>query len=455
VQQRVACRPRLSNARHVLLDRIPSILRSALPSQASRVVTRNRAAAIPYTFKPFIRRTISDGSRCRQAPIPMRLLLIIPHIASFKTFLLDLSTVLFSRGVEVHCACSTADAWPSNGNITDNLPVHIHSIPFARGMNLVQHFNTSRQLNTLVSTIRPDLVHAHFSAAIFTTALAHRHHWPTTIGTFHGVNFLLSTGLRARLLKAAEAWASNKLDHIWVLSDDDLVGLSPFVPAAKVKKYLSYGFGCNLSTFDPATISADERRLLRSQLGVATDETVFAFVGRFVRFKGFDLTVQAFLKLAATDANARLLLIGCRDQLHPTGLTPTEEAAVRCSSQVIDLGWRSDVQRYLAITDVLVFPSSREGMPVCLMESLAMGVPVVTRNSRGCRNVVRDQTDGLVLRDCSTDSIAMAMRRLAANTELRRDLSLQALAGRERFSHLNYIREQVQTYEQLVPSSAN
>ena len=153
--------------------------------------------------------------------------------------------------------------------------------------------------------------------------------------------------------------------------------------------------------------------------------------------------------MARTEPDIRLLLMGTRDGQHATGLTNSEERALIDSAQIVDLGWRDELEKYFVVTDVLVFPSKREGMPVSLMESLAMGVPVITRNSRGCRDVVRDQVDGIVLNSCTVDNLILEMQRLKQDRTLHQRLSANCLSGRERFNQYKYITEQVKVYTDL------
>ena len=143
----------------------------------------------------------------------------------------------------------------------------------------------------------------------------------------------------------------------------------------------------------------------------------------------------------------RLLLIGAPDSLHPTGLSAVEEQALNASAQIINAGYRPDVERCLAAADAMVFPSLREGMPVCLMEALALGVPAITCNTRGCREVVRDGIDGLVLRDPSVESYRAALERVAGDVGLRQRWAAQAIADRERFSRDRFISEQNHIYD--------
>ena len=86
----------------------------------------------------------------------------------------------------------------------------------------------------------------------------------------------------------------------------------------------------------------------------------------------------------------------------------------------------SDADRY----GRAAFSSRREGMPVCAMEALALGVPVITCDARGCREVVRDGVDGLVLRDGRLATLPAAMQAVLDDEGLRRRWSAAARAAR-------------------------
>jgi glycosyltransferase involved in cell wall biosynthesis len=379
----------------------------------------------------------------------MRLLLVVPNVSSFRSFLGDLAENLIGRGVDVSCACSTAALW-GGGRLPVEDHIRWYHIPFPRGMNLPAHLRAATSLNRVVGVATPDLVHAHFSSAIFTTALAKRKSWPITIGTFQGIGFPMREGPAGTALRLAETWATKRLDHVWVLTDDDYARLRAAVPRASINRQEGWGFGCDLTRYEPTRVSVTEKAELRARLGLTAENVVFTFVGRFVSFKGFGLVVRAFLRLSEQDPAVRLLLVGARDCLHATGLTQEEERALKSASQIIHAGWQVEVQSYLAITDVVVFPSQREGIPVSLMEALAFGVPVITANSRGCRDVVRDHVDGIVLRDLNEGALVSAMRLLRLDRLLLSNLSRAALEGRRRFNRLNYIKAQGETYERLV-----
>ena len=374
------------------------------------------------------------------------LLIVVPRLVSYVGFFRELCGALTAGGMEVHVACSPAPLGDEEVAAAADR-VQLHHIEFARGTNPAAHLRAARALNRLVEMLRPDVVHAHFSAAIFTAALARTSRWPVTHATFHGVSFLATRGWKATLLRPMETWAACRLDTVWVLSDDDRDGLQAAAPRATVRRLPGFGVGCDLAKFAP--VSAAERTTTRTQFGIARKHVVFAFLGRFVDFKGFADVVNAFLALSETNPDVRLLLIGARDRLHPTGLSAQEERALKASPHVIDIGFRNDVERCLPAADVLVFPSRREGMPVCAMEALALGVPVITCDTRGCREVVRDSIDGLVLRDARASSLHAAMQAVLNDEDLRQRWSAAALAGRERFSRVRFIAEQTRIYESL------
>jgi glycosyltransferase involved in cell wall biosynthesis len=202
-------------------------------------------------------------------------------------------------------------------------------------------------------------------------------------------------------------------------------------------------------------LSDVRKKELRESLGIGTESFVFIFIGRRTHFKGFAATVRAFLAFNAKYTDSRLVLVGQKDPLHPTGLTVEEDVAVRRCGAIVDAGWTEDVNEFLGISHVNVFPSDREGMPVNLMESLAMGVPVITIASRGCREVVRNGVDGIVLegitrlRQLRVEVLVSAMQHLYQNRACLASMRAHALRRRDEFDRRRWIRGQLEVYEEV------
>ncbi|NND76942.1 MAG: glycosyltransferase [Flavobacteriales bacterium] len=379
----------------------------------------------------------------------MKLLFVIPSITNYYTFLEDIAEELVNKGNQVFLATSTKHI--SNIDCYDrDIHGELIEIEFPRGFEWTEHLKASKKLDEIIQKVKPDVVNVHFSAAIFTTAIAKTKDWPVTIGTFHGVSFPMEKGWRKIALGLAESWAAKKFDKIFVLTEDDRKALIQKSKKINADVIWSYGLGCDLSQFDPNNISEEKREKIRKRFGLRKDHFVYIFVGRQVHFKGFDKLIRAFVELFSRNIKLRLILVGDKDNIHSTHLDPTEEKILNNCPGIIKVGWQENVQDYLSVAHVNVFPSIKEGMPVNLMESLAMGVPVITVDSRGCRNVVEDNKDGIILKDQNVERLKEKMRFLCENrAELARMVD-NALKERAKFDRKYFIKDQLELYDKLI-----
>lgn len=379
----------------------------------------------------------------------MKILFVIPSITNYFTFLEDLVNALIDAGEEVHLATSTQHISDISCYQRD-LRCTLHDINFPRGFALLSHLKAASLLDELVNEIKPDLINVHFSAAIFTAALAKKKSWPYSMGTFHGLSYPIIKGWQKMVIGIAEKWAARQMDLVYVLTEDDRENLERSTGKNKVRAFRSFGLGCDLNTFDYTAIPDVKSQRLKDELGIKTGDFVFIFIGRQVHFKGFDKIIKAFLKLYDVHSNFKLILVGAKDNIHSNNLTPAEELTMKKCPGIIPVGWRENVSDYLSISDVNVFPSIREGLPVNLMESLAMGVPVITINSRGCRDVIIHQIDGLVLEENTVQALAEAMLLLYKNPEMLKRLSNNCHRARFRFDRQNFINEQFEIFKEVT-----
>jgi glycosyltransferase involved in cell wall biosynthesis len=380
----------------------------------------------------------------------MRILQIIPSITNYFTFLEELTQTGQHAGMEMALAASPRhfDAVTCYRS-QPSCPFFPVSIP--QGMNPRAHWNASRDLANIVRQFKPDLIHVHVGSAIFAVSLARRKGWPPIMATHHGLLGPSMQGWKGRLASMAEHWTFGRVDQICLLNGSDAEWLKNHGVHTPAHVYRSCGLGCKLEAFHPVEEADTLRQQARNALGIARDEVVFIFVGRQVWFKGFDLTLRAFRELRHRRPGIKLLLLGEPYRVHPTGLDAHETEWMHNHPDVIRVGWVKDVAKYLAIADVNVFPSEREGMPVNLMESLAMGVPVITRNTRGCGEVVQHNQTGWLLPSRSLPDLISAMERFADESSLRLRLRTQCIAERERLDRRHWVNEQLELYQKWQP----
>ena len=342
-----------------------------------------------------------------------RVLLVIPVYASYRAFLKGLASWLTERGWEVHVATNLTGVKVEADVAT------IYHIQIPRGANPYKLWKAGKALTALIREIEPSVVHAHFSVGMLVLALARRVKGVRTLGTFQGMRFPLASGMSKWCFKLVECFTILRLDQSWVLTADDYDAVPKFA-RKKLAIQEGYGFGCDTAHFDPSRFSEADKLQLRTTLGIPAEAFVFIFVGRLTAFKGFLLALEAFKLLRKERADVHFLAVGEPDPQHPLDLPDLNSI-----DGVHHLGWQEDPAPYLSISNTMIFPSEREGMPVCMMEALAMGVPVITANSRGCRELVINENSGLIVERCA-GSIRQAMERVVSKADLCQTFSLSA-----------------------------
>lgn len=99
-------------------------------------------------------------------------------------------------------------------------------------------------------------------------------------------------------------------------------------------------------------------------------------------------------------------------------LTPEQVTQLKQSG--IWQGPRQDIQNVLALSDIFVYPSFyREGIPRALLEAASMGLPIVTVDSPGCREVVEPGKNGYIVPTRDSDALAHAIQRLIDDPDIR------------------------------------
>ena len=185
--------------------------------------------------------------------------------------------------------------------------------------------------------------------------------------------------------------------------------------------------GINVNKFSPESVSISQRNDLKEELDLASDDIVLIFVGRMVRDKGINELITAFKKLSAINTNLKLLLVGpYEEDLDP--ISPDARQEINTNPSIIAAGWQEDVRPYFAISDLLVFPSYREGFPNVVLQAGAMGLPSIVSNINGCNEIVQEGVNGLIIPVKSADAIQKAVQRLLDDSMLRQSMSDRARA---------------------------
>jgi glycosyltransferase involved in cell wall biosynthesis len=161
-----------------------------------------------------------------------------------------------------------------------------------------------------------------------------------------------------------------------------------------------------------------ERFAPRGSDGGAAGPVRILAVGRLVGGKGFALLLDAVHALVERGHDIALTVVGdgpSRAHLH----AQAERLALGDRVEWVGALGQDDIRERYAAADVFCLPSFAEGVPVVLMEAMAMEVPVVATRLAGIPELVEDGTSGLLVTPARADELADALGRLAADADLR------------------------------------
>jgi glycosyltransferase involved in cell wall biosynthesis len=168
------------------------------------------------------------------------------------------------------------------------------------------------------------------------------------------------------------------------------------------------GSGVDCERFTPAN-SPDVARARESRVLLAA---------RLLWDKGIAEFVEAARILRAQDRHARFLLAGTPDQGNPASI-PVETIRAWVGEGLVEwLGQVDDMPALFATVGVVTLPSYREGLPKSLIEAAACGLPLVATDVPGCREVIRDGEDGLLVPVRNGAALAAAIARLIDDPDL-------------------------------------
>ena len=297
---------------------------------------------------------------------------------------------------------------------TINLPIN------KAGTNIKDEIKTFVFLYKLFKREKPDIVHLVGLKTILWGSLACRLAGvKAMVSAVCGLGVLfdeehVDSFMTRSILKVLRV--THKKKHIVVIfqnNDDKAI----FLNAKIIKKEqcaFTNGSGINLQNYDYTPEPAE---------GLVK----VIFTARMVEDKGTMVLIEAAKKLELEyKGKIQFLLCGGLDT-NPNGIT-REVLENQCDGEYVKwLGYRKDVLELLKQSHIMAFPSwYREGLPKSLIEAEAIGRPVITTDSVGCRDTVIDGKNGFMVPIKDSDALAKALKKLIDNPELRREMGRNA-----------------------------
>lgn len=180
----------------------------------------------------------------------------------------------------------------------------------------------------------------------------------------------------------------------------------------------------------------------------AKENLSFILTARLLKDKGISEYILACKEVAKKHPNVGFMLVGDIDSENPASFTKKEILKEIESSSIRWLGHRNDISELLQSADIMVFPSYREGLPKSLIEACAVGLPIITTDTVGCRECVDEGINGFLVPVGDSVSLSDRMITLIENPELIKSMGKASRLKAENEFSLDYvIQETFNLYE--------
>lgn len=310
----------------------------------------------------------------------------------------------------------------------------------------------------LYSTIRREhvtIVHTHTAKAALLGQLAARLAGvPVVVNTIHGFCFhdQMHPWLRYFhiVLERLGAYCS---DLMLSQNQEDMhTAISEGICSNDRIKHL--GNGIDLSIFNPDLLHESDIEKKREELGIPSGAKIVGFVGRLSGIrKGFLDFLRACQQLAQANSDIRFLIVGEHDHGKADGVGTAWAEQYGISDRCHYLGAvpNSELPTLYALMNVLVLPSSFEGIPRVVMEASAMRVPAVVTDVKGNREAVEHGRNGLLVPWGNVSALVAAISDLLADPEKACCMGREgSRIARERFDERLIFQKVIAEYAQLV-----
>lgn len=347
----------------------------------------------------------------------MKKALMVASVASMiDQFNMENIKLLQKMGYRVHVACNflEGNTSPNARNVQfkkelEAMNVTFHQIDFSRrGIAISQHISAYKQLKFILEKDFK-LIHLHspIGGAIGRLAARKsRKKGTRIIYTAHGFHFYQGGPLINWLLYyPVERWLSRYTDELITINQEDYNRSKKF---KKTNAVYVPGVGIDLEEIRSTKIDRDRKR---EELGIPKESFLMTSVGELSKRKNHEVVIRALGQVNNSDIH--YIICGQGDlEEELKELT----VSLNLEDQVHFLGFRRDIIEINMASDLFVFPSYQEGLPVALMEAMAAGLAVVASDIRGNEDLI-DQNGGFLISPDNIKDWAKSIGRMYDETK--------------------------------------
>lgn len=332
--------------------------------------------------------------------------------------------ILQEMGYEVHYATNlNVVVYGKDNSRLEHTQIITHQIDFLRKPSIKNIKEAYEQLKNEMFRGDYDVVHCHMPLSGVLTRMAANAVRKETkknvpvIYTVHGMHFFSGCPLKNWIMYPVEKYLSRYTDRLITINDEDYVRAAKFPVRGKVEKIS--GVGIHLDKFeeykkknweiytpDIKTKQTVENNI-RLRYGIPSDYRIMVSVGELTPGKKNMVALEALAEVR--DLKIAYLICG-EGQMKEELEKRAYELGI--GDRVFFAGYVTDIPRILSQCDIFVFPSAREGLPVAVMEAMAVGLPIVASDIRGVRELVIHTKGGYLVNGHDSEDYAVKIRRM-------------------------------------------
>ncbi|MBE7011634.1 MAG: glycosyltransferase family 4 protein [Ruminococcaceae bacterium] len=317
-------------------------------------------------------------------------------------------------------------------------------IPFERSPFKKNNFIAYRKLKKLIKSESFDIIHCHTPVAAFLTRLAARKarkKGTKVIYTAHGFHFFKGAPFLNWLIYFPVEWISSFFTDVLITMNEEDFAFAKKHLHAKRTEYV-HGVGINKEKFSN---SFNEKLNKRSDIAVPDDAVMLFSVGELNKNKNHEKIVRALSGI--NDKNIHYCIAGSGNNESYLKKIADE---LGVEDQLHLLGYRDDIDELLGCADIFCFPSYREGLPVSVMEAMAMGLPCVVSEIRGNKDLIENEKGGFLCNPSDVNSFKEKIKILLNDKELCKKFG-EFNKEKVKIYTLDYVeKEMIKIYEECI-----
>lgn len=329
-----------------------------------------------------------------------------------------------------------------------------------REISLFDDYQTYRDIRKVIKEFKPDIVHTHMAKPGATGRLAAIHERvPIVLHTFHGHIFhSYFSPVKTKVFQLIEQYMARHSTGIIAISELQKKELTEDFRITSADKAFVVRLGFDLDRFQENR--SEKRTLFRSQWKVKPDEVAIGIIGRLVPVKNHRLFLQAFHRVLSRQNRIKVkaFIIGdgeLRKDLenYCNELQLPFDTEQNCSGekQVIFTSWIKEADLAMSGMDIVALTSLNEGTPVSLIEAQAAGIPIVTTNVGGIRDVVMEDKTALIAESGNREEFTEKLLQLIIDNNLRKRMAEAGpMHAQQVFHYQNLVANTRALYHRLL-----